>query len=377
MENSAFAYRLITKDKRTAARRGEISTPHGTIQTPAFMPVGTYGSVKAVSGDDLEDLGFDIILGNTYHLYLRPGDELIYDCGGLHRFAGWRRPILTDSGGFQIFSLKSLVKITDEGVLFKSHIDGSSHMFTPERVIDIQRNLGSDIIMPLDICLEYPASKAEAYQALLKTDAWERTAKEYWRSNQNGQALFGIIQGSVYPELRRLAAEKIMEIGFPGYAIGGLSVGEPLDLMYEMTEVVTGLLPEDKPRYLMGLGSPVELLEAIARGIDMFDCVMPTRNARNGTIFTRHGKMTLKAASYSHDFRPIDEDCGCPVCGRYNRAYLRHLFNVGEPSVLRLATIHNLFFISELMVNARRAIEAESFLEYLELFKQDYVKDYD
>jgi len=375
MEDSSFAYRLIAKDNGTRARRGEISTPHGEIQTPVFMPVGTYGSVKAVSGEDLEELGFDIILGNTYHLYLRPGDELISDCGGLHRFTGWHRPILTDSGGFQIFSLKALVKITDEGVLFKSHIDGSSHMFTPQRVIDIQRNLGADIIMPLDICLEYPASKAQAYQALLKTDAWERAAKDYWQLNQNCQALFGIIQGSVYPELRRLAAEKIMEIGFPGYALGGLSVGEPLDLMYEMTEAVTELLPEDKPRYLMGLGSPMELLEAIARGIDMFDCVMPTRNARNGTIFTRHGKMTLKAASYSQDFRPIDEDCGCQVCRRYNRAYLRHLFNVGEPSVLRLATLHNLFFLSELMAGARAAIEAGNFGAYLELFKQGYVKD--
>jgi queuine tRNA-ribosyltransferase len=375
MEDNKFAYKLIAKDNGTRARRGEISTPHGTIQTPAFMPVGTYGSVKAVSADDLEELGFDIILGNTYHLYLRPGDELISDCGGLHRFTGWRRPILTDSGGFQIFSLKALVKITDEGVLFKSHIDGSSHMFTPQRVIDIQRNLGADIIMPLDICLEYPASKAEAYQALLKTDTWERTAKDYWQSNQNGQALFGIIQGSVYPELRRLATEKIMEVGFPGYALGGLSVGEPLNLMYEITEAVTELLPEDKPRYLMGLGSPLELLEAVARGIDMFDCVMPTRNARNGTIFTRHGRMTLKAASYSQDFRPIDEDCGCPVCRRYNRAYLRHLFNVGEPSVLRLATLHNLFFISELMAGARTAIMAGNYSAYLELFKQSYVKD--
>jgi queuine tRNA-ribosyltransferase len=375
MEDNKFAYKLIAKDNGTRARRGEISTPHGTIQTPAFMPVGTYGSVKAVSADDLEELGFDIILGNTYHLYLRPGDELISDCGGLHRFTGWRRPILTDSGGFQIFSLKALVKITDEGVLFKSHIDGSSHMFTPQRVIDIQRNLGADIIMPLDICLEYPASKAEAYQALLKTDTWERTAKDYWLSNQNGQALFGIIQGSVYPELRRLATEKIMEVGFPGYALGGLSVGEPLNLMYEITEAVTELLPEDKPRYLMGLGSPLELLEAVARGIDMFDCVMPTRNARNGTIFTRHGRMTLKAASYSQDFRPIDEDCGCPVCRRYNRAYLRHLFNVGEPSVLRLATLHNLFFISELMAGARTAIMAGNYSAYLELFKQSYVKD--
>jgi queuine tRNA-ribosyltransferase len=373
MVDDRFSYKLIRKDSATNARRGQIITAHGTIETPVFMPVGTYGSVKAISAADLEDLGFEIILGNTYHLYLRPGDDLIADCGGLHRFNGWNHPILTDSGGFQIFSLKSLVKITEEGVLFRSHIDGSSHMFTPQKVIDIQRNLGGDIIMPLDICLEYPASKTEAYQALLKTDRWEKEARDYWDKTQNGQALFGIVQGSVYPELRKIAAEKTMEIGFPGYAIGGLSVGEPINLMYEMTEVVTELLPEDKPRYLMGLGSPLELLEAIARGIDMFDCVMPTRNARNGTLFTSKGKMTIKAASYKYDFRPIDEDCGCTVCQRYNRAYIRHLFNVSEPNVLRLATIHNLFFISDLMKKAREHIENGSFKSCLEHFRQVYV----
>jgi queuine tRNA-ribosyltransferase len=373
MTSGKFSYKLICKDKNTNARRGQITTPHGTIETPVFMPVGTYGSVKAVSADDLEKMGFEVILGNTYHLYLRPGDDLIADCGGLHRFNSWNHSILTDSGGFQIFSLKSLVKITEEGVLFRSHIDGSSHMFTPQKVVDIQRKLGADMIMPLDICLEYPASKAEAYQALLKTEAWEKQASDYWKQYQNGQALFGIVQGSVYPELRKMAAEKTMALDLPGYSIGGLSVGEPLNLMYEMTEVVTEMLPEDRPRYLMGLGSPVELLKAIARGIDMFDCVMPTRNARNGTIFTRHGKMTLKAASYKYDFRPIDEECLCPVCQRYNRAYLRHLFNVSEPSVLRLATIHNLFFLSDLMKNARTAIEEGRFDRYLELFKEVYV----
>lgn len=373
MTTDFFSYDLLNKDKNTRARRGRIHTPHGSIETPVFMPVGTYGSVKAVSSYDLERLGFEIILGNTYHLFLRPGDELIADCGGLHRFSGWHHPILTDSGGFQIFSLKSLVKISAEGVLFKSHLDGSSHMFTPQRVIDIQRNLKSDIIMPLDICLEYPASKSEANQALTQTDEWERQAREYWSQNTNNQALFGIVQGSMYPELRKLAAEKAMDIDFPGYSLGGLSVGEPHDLMYEMTEVVTEILPEDKPRYLMGLGSPLELLESIALGIDMFDCVMPTRNARNGTIFTRNGKMILKAARYKKDFRPIDEDCGCEVCQRYNRAYLRHLFNVGEPSVLRLATIHNLYFLGEIMQNARQAIEHGHFQQYKEQFKTNYV----
>lgn len=339
------------------------------------MPVGTHGAVKAVSGYDLEELGFDIILGNTYHLYLRPGDDLIADCGGLHRFNGWKRSILTDSGGFQVFSLNALVKISEEGVLFRSHIDGSKHMFTPKKVIDIQRNLRSDIIMPLDICIEYPASKSDAYQALLTTDRWEQEAREYWAEDTRRQALFAIVQGSTYPELRKIAVEKCMDIGFPGYALGGLSVGEPLDLMYEMTEVCTEILPEDKPRYLMGLGSPVELLQAVRRGIDMFDCVMPTRNARNGTIFTANGKMTLKAARYKQDFRPIDENCGCPVCQRYHRAYLRHLFNVGEPSVLRLATLHNLYFLSELMKGARQAIEEGRFEAWLEHFCLRYVKD--
>lgn len=341
------------------------------------MPVGTHGAVKAVSGYDLEELGFDIILGNTYHLYLRPGDELIDDCGGLHHFNGWNRSILTDSGGFQVFSLNALVKISEEGVLFRSHIDGSRHMFTPKKVIDIQRNLRSDIIMPLDICIEYPASKSDAYQALLTTDRWEREARQYWAEDMRRQALFAIVQGSTYPELRKIAVEKCLDIGFPGYALGGLSVGEPLDLMYEMTEVCTEFLPEDKPRYLMGLGSPVELLQAIRRGIDMFDCVMPTRNARNGTIFTADGKMTLKAARYKQDFRPIDENCGCPVCQRYHRAYLRHLFNVGEPSVLRLATLHNLYFLSELMKSARQALEENRFEVYLEHFCSRYVKELD
>ncbi len=374
MSENFFSFELISEDRGSRARRGRFHTPHGSVETPVFMPVGTYGSVKAMSVEDLEKLGFQIILGNTYHLYLRPGDELIAECGGLHRFNSWNHPILTDSGGFQIFSLKSLVKISDEGVLFRSHIDGSSHMFTPKRVIDIQRNLASDIIMPLDICLEYPASKAEAYQALVKTDRWEKEARDYWAENHNNQALFGIVQGSVYTELRKIAAEKTMQHDFPGYAIGGLSVGEPIEIMYEMTEAVTEYLPGDKPRYLMGLGSPVELLESVARGIDMFDCVMPTRNARNGTLFTNQGKMTIKAARYKRDYRPIDEQCGCPVCRKYNRAYLRHLFNVNEPSVLRLATIHNLYFIGRLMAGARKALEEGNFCSYLEHFRGLYVK---
>jgi queuine tRNA-ribosyltransferase len=337
------------------------------------MPVGTAGAVKAVSADDLERMQFEIILGNTYHLYLRPGIDVISDAGGLHRFNAWSGPILTDSGGYQVFSLGELKKINDDGVIFKSHLDGSSHEFTPEKVIEIERTLGSDIIMPLDYCVEYPTDRGEASRAVNLTHDWLTRSVDARTPLPDKQALFGIIQGSTYKDLRTESAEKTLEFDLPGYAVGGLSVGEPLDSMLEIAEHTIQYLPEDKPRYFMGLGSPIELLEAIALGYDMFDCVLPTRNARNATLFTQYGRMIIKAARYKRDFRPIDEECGCLTCQRYHRAYLRHLFNIGEPSALRLATIHNLHFLSDLMQKSRIAIETGTYGKFVEQFRSRFV----
>ena len=368
-----FKFEIDEKDTSSRARRGVIHTAHGTIDTPAFMPVGTAGAVKAVSADDLKNIGFDIILGNTYHLYLRPGTDVINDCGGLHRFNSWDKSILTDSGGFQVFSLGELTKVTDEGVTFKSHLDGSSHLFTPEKVIEIQRILGSDIMMPLDQCVKFPTEYEDAAKAVNITLDWLDRSVEAWKSLSDRQTLFGIVQGSIYKDLRRESAKRTTEFNLPGYAVGGLSVGEPNDLMLELAEHTVQFLPEEKPRYFMGLGTPVELLELIALGYDMFDCVLPTRNARNATLLTSSGRMIIKAARYKRDFRPIDEECGCLTCRQYHRAYLRHLFNIGEPSALRLATIHNLFFIADLMKKAREAIADNRFPEFLNQFKRRYV----
>ncbi|MFH1894096.1 MAG: tRNA guanosine(34) transglycosylase Tgt [Candidatus Zixiibacteriota bacterium] len=359
----------------TRARTGEVTTAHGTFPTPAFMPVGTAGAVKAVSADDLEALGFDIILGNTYHLYLRPGTDVIEDAGGLHRFNSWKKSILTDSGGFQVFSLGELSRINDEGVTFKSHLDGSSHLFTPEKVVDIQRILHSDIMMPLDQCVRFPTEHADAAKAVGLTLDWLARSVAVWWPLSDKQALFGIVQGSTYKDLRTVSAERAVEFDLPGYAVGGLSVGEPNDLMLELADHTVQYLPEDRPRYLMGLGTPVELLEAIALGYDMFDCVLPTRNARNATLLTTNGRMIIKAARYKRDFRPIDEDCGCLTCRQYHRAYLRHLFNINEPSALRLSTIHNLHFTSRLMQDSRKAIADGRFGAFLEQFKGRYVNN--
>lgn len=320
------------------------------------MPVGTQATVKTQSPDELEQLGAEIILGNTYHLYLRPGADLIEKAGGLHNFSGWPRPILTDSGGYQVFSLKALNKITDDGVEFQSHIDGSRHMFTPENVIDIQRQLGADIMMPLDVCTEFPAEYGKANLDCRRTYGWLKRARDRWQNDPRRQVLFGIVQGSIYEDLREQCLREIVELDFPGLAIGGLSVGEPKEDLLRILTFLAPMLPANKPRHLLGVGTPEDILDAVYYGIDMFDCVMPTRNARNGTVFTRKGKMTLKGAAYAEDFRPIDPECGCPACQKFTRAYIRHMLSVGEILGLRLTTAHNLYFYLKLMALIRQAI---------------------
>ena len=347
-------------------RLGVISTPHGDINTPAFMPVGTLATVKAMSPDDLRDVGAEIILGNTYHLYLRPGHEVIRNMGGLHKFMGWDGPILTDSGGFQVFSLAPLRKITPEGVWFRSHIDGSEHVLTPEGAIDIQAALGSDIIMPLDECTPYPATEEYALNSLKLTTAWAARCKarheELWPvPSASRPALFGIVQGGMYPALRRISAEELIGIGFDGYAVGGVSVGETKDEMRRIIDVTAPLLPAEKPRYLMGVGDLGDMLAAVEVGFDMFDCVMPTRNARNGTIFTSRGRVSIKRAEYKEDPSPLDPDCDCYACRNFSKAYLRHLFLAREILAMRLNTIHNLHFYLWFMRSMREAIAAGGF----------------
>jgi len=346
------------------ARAGIIRTPHGEIQTPVFMPVGTVGSVKAMSPHELEEGSAQIILGNTYHLYLRPGHELIRDAGGLHKFISWERPMLTDSGGFQVMSLAALRKITREGVRFQSHIDGSYHLFTPERVIGIQETLGADIIMSFDECPPYPATKEYVEKSLRLTLAWAARGKEAFR-NQENQALIGIVQGGIYEDLREQSARKLMEMDFDGYSIGGLAVGESKTDMLRITASMNDILPMDKPRYLMGVGTPADLLHNIANGVDMFDCVMPTRNARKGSIFTRYGKMIIKAARYKQDFNPIDPLCNCYTCRHFSRAYIRHLITMNEILGMRLTTIHSLYFYQELMQMTRQAILENRFQQFM------------
>jgi len=323
------------------------------------MPVGTQGTVKALTGDEVRETGAEIVLANTFHLYLRPGPEVVAHAGGLHRFMGWAGPILTDSGGFQVFSLATLRRLDDEGVTFRSPLDGSEHTFTPERVLQIQRQLGSDLVMPLDVCLGYPADEGQAREALRRTVAWAARSKSH--GTPSHQMLFGIVQGGFSPALRREAAERLVDLGFEGYAIGGLSVGEPRELGYDLLGEVTPRLPEDRPRYLMGVGSPPDLLEAIARGVDMFDCVLPTRVARTGVVFTRAGRVTVRSARYRDDHAPLDPTCPCAVCARYTRAYVRHLFHAGEMLGPRLATYHNLAFLGRLLADARAAIAEERF----------------
>ncbi|MBI3006287.1 MAG: tRNA guanosine(34) transglycosylase Tgt [Ignavibacteriales bacterium] len=347
------------------ARAGLIETAHGAIETPAFMPVGTQGSVKAIGPQELNDVGAQIILGNTYHLYLRPGADVIEHAGGLHKFISWDKPLLTDSGGYQVYSLNDLRKIEEEGVAFQSHFDGSRNMFTPESVVDIQRRLGSDIMMVLDECTPYPCEFEYARASNKLTVRWaERCREEFERQPARygyAQSLFGIVQGSIFPEIREQSAESLVRLDFDGYAIGGLAVGEPAETMYHITETCEPLLPGEKPRYLMGVGTPENLLESIERGMDMFDCVMPTRNGRNGMFFTTDGSINIRNAVYKTDFSPIDSACDCYTCRTFTKAFLRHLFVVKEILALQLATIHNLAFYLRLMREARMAIEERRF----------------
>ncbi len=362
-------FSLIHNDKNTKARAGVIETDHGIIETPIFMPVGTQGTVKAVDQKTLVDeIHAQIILGNTYHLYLRPGTDILEKAGGLHKFMNWNLPILTDSGGFQVYSLSDLRKIKSGGVEFKSHLDGSKHYFSPQKVIEIQRSIGSDIMMVLDECTPYPceyeyavnSKKLTSEWAILNRDAFNKTQPKYGHE----QFLFGIVQGSVYKELRESSAKDLVKMDFDGYAVGGLAVGEPADEMYEITNFTTDFLPENKPRYLMGVGRPENILESIERGIDMFDCVMPTRNARNAYLFTWNGIISMRNAAYKEDFQPLDRDCDCYTCRNFSRAYLRHLFIAREVLALELATIHNLKFYLDLVTMARNQILNDNFFEW-------------
>jgi len=356
---SGTAFRLLKEDPHTKARTGILKTPHGTIHTPVFMPVGTYATVKTCSPRELEDLGAEIILGNSYHLYLRPGHNIIKKAGGLHKFMSWERPILTDSGGFQIFSLGENRQLSEEGATFKSVIDGSKHFFSPERAIEIQGAIGADIIMNFDECTPYPCDYEYAKESMELTSRWAKRCK--MAHKKDGQLLFGIVQGSVYLDLRRKSAQDMMDIGFDGYALGGLSVGEEAEIMYNVIGYVSPMLPKNKPRYLMGVGTPENLVEAVSLGIDMFDCVMPTRNARNGSLFTSEGMIKIKNAKHKRDFTPLDPNCHCYTCENFTRAYLRHLYMVNEILAHRLHTLHNLHFYLSLMRGIRKSITDSTF----------------
>ncbi len=356
-------FNVSSQDNISAARTGEIVTSRGAIRTPVFMPVATRGAVRALSARDVDELDFDIILSNTYHLYLRPGVDVLRQAGGLHNFMRFNKPILTDSGGFQVFSLSEFCNVRDDGVEFRSHVDGSLHYFTPESVLDIQKVIGSDIMMVLDQCTDYPVDEKDARAAVERTVQWARASCRYWNAafDTDNQSLFAIVQGSVFSSLRRECAEKLLELPFSGYAVGGLSVGEPKELYREMTEFTLSLLPGDRPRYMMGVGSPVEILYAVRHGTDMFDSVMPTRIARNGTLFTSSGRVNIKSSAYESDFTPLDADCGCYVCRNFTKSYLRHLFRAGEISALIYNTYHNLYFMKSFMKEIRESITGGMF----------------
>lgn len=366
----AFSFTFLSQDPKTSARLGIINTDHGTVHTPAFMPVGTQGTVKAVTPFDLEKIGVEILLGNAYHLYLRPGISIIDEYGGLHNFIGWSQPILTDSGGYQIMSLSRLVELKKDGVIFQSHLDGSTHFLTPEDVMDIQKKLGSDISMCLDECTKYPATFEEAKTSMELSLIWAARCREFCSTKQT---IFGIVQGGTFKDLREICAKKLITMDFDGYALGGLSVGEKISITHEIMHFTMAFLPENKPRYVMGIGTPLDILEAVSSGADMMDCVIPTRCARNGLLFTRKGKVVIKQACYIKDFNPLDSDCSCYTCRNFSRAYLRHLFMSGEILSCILNTIHNLSFYQYLMTSIQDAIKDQKFFEFKNLFQQNYV----
>ena len=367
---NAVTYELLHVDKNSGARRGVIHTPHGDIQTPVFMPVGTQATVKAMTPEELKEIEAQIILGNTYHLFLRPGHELIRKAGGLHKFMNWDRPILTDSGGFQVFSLGKLRTITEEGVEFRSYIDGSKNYISPEISIDIQEALGSDIMMAFDECCQYPSTYEYTKSSMERTTRWAKRCKEH--QTTDNQVIFGIIQGGFYKDLRDISTQQLIDLDFPGYAIGGISVGEPKEKFLEILNYTTPKMPENKPRYLMGVGSPDYLIEAALAGIDMCDCVLPTRIARHGTAMTSHGKVVVRNAMYAEDFTPLDEECDCYTCKNYTKAYIRHLVNTNEILGMRLLSIHNLRFLTNLMDKVRIEIEHDNLLNFRDEFYKKY-----
>ena len=391
-----MSFKLTHKDRTSKARAGMLKTAHGKVHTPCFMPVGTQATIKTLSNEEIKKSGAEMIMANAYHLYLRPGEKVLKKAKGLHKFMSWDGPIMTDSGGFQIFSLAVLRKVKKEGVEFKSHIDGSRHFMTPEKIIEFQNVLGSDIMMPLDECLHYPVSRSEVEESLKTTFDWAKRSKKACSTssrthtksersnlkgivsrlsaprNDIGQLLFGIIQGSAYLDLRKRAVEEIAGLGFDGYAIGGVAVGEPQELIHEVTEYTAGLLPEDKARYLMGVGTPVDMIEAIGEGADLFDCVVPTRNGRNGQAFTWQGELQLRNAPFKEDLMPVDAGCGCYTCKNHTRAYIRHLFNTNEILGLRLVSLHNIYFYVKLMESVRKAIIENRFENFNKDFKRNY-----
>ncbi|MFH0855291.1 MAG: tRNA guanosine(34) transglycosylase Tgt [Candidatus Omnitrophota bacterium] len=370
-------FELIQQDNKSGARLGKIATGHGLINTPAFMPVGTHATIKGLYFKDVQDAGAEIMLSNTYHLFLRPGMEIIRKAGGLHKFMSWDKPVLTDSGGYQVFSLALLRKLSDKGVEFQSHIDGFKHFLTPEDVINIQHELGSDIMMPLDECVHYPCAKGQAEAAMKRTIGWAKRSFKHRNGRiEHGpvkkQLLFGIVQGATYEDLRSECAKELTGIDFDGFSIGGVSVGEPSDLIYNILDYTAKLLPRDKPRYAMGIGYPPDIVEAVSRGVDMFDCVVPTRYGRNGTAFTSIGKIVIRNAPYAEDFRPLDDKCGCYCCRNFTRAYLRHLFNAQEMLGLTLLSLHNVYFFLDLARKIRQAIKDNQFNE----FKKEFLGRY-
>ena len=367
-----FEFELLHVCAQTGARRGRLHTPHGVIETPIFMPVGTQATVKTMSPDELKQIGAQIILSNTYHLHLRPGEDLVAEAGGLHRFMNWDRPILTDSGGFQVFSLAELRKLNENGVEFQSHLDGSRHFFSPEVSIGVQEKLGSDIMMQFDECSPWPCDYDRAKGAMYRTLRWLNRCMA--AKTRDDQALFGIVQGAFYKDLRIECAKEMAKLDLPGFGIGGLSVGEPKEIMYELLEAINPVMPQNKPRYLMGVGSPDCLIEGVLRGVDMFDCVLATRVARNGTAFTRRGRLVIKNAQYAHDFGPIEEGCDCYACKNFSRAYIRHLFKADEILALRLISWHNLRFLLRLMEEVRAAIEQDCYGDFVEEFYKHHVR---